>query len=187
MPICGKCGISLLPNRPECPRCGASVRPATLPALVGGVIAMAVFGAGSAGFLARPAPTPTLTRPAKPPKTDPAAPKSPADPLAPPSAEATALPAGVGSCAPAELAKVIERGRKRLAGCRQGKPGPEGRLTVEITIGSSGSVREIAVKEDTIGDADVQACVARAVRSWSFPDQEHSCTTTFPLAFAAGE
>lgn len=48
-------------------------------------------------------------------------------------------------------------------------PALQGRVLVQFTIGPAGAVLSSAVQSSTLGDAEVEQCIAGAVRRWEFP------------------
>lgn len=53
----------------------------------------------------------------------------------------------------------------------------QGQMTVLLTIGSSGAVRNVQVS-GSLRDAEVYSCVRRVARSWKFPRPEGGCVRT---------
>ncbi|WAS90839.1 AgmX/PglI C-terminal domain-containing protein [Nannocystis punicea] len=64
------------------------------------------------------------------------------------------------------------------------KPELAGSLTVDFEIGTDGHVVRSEVKDSTLADAKVEACVAATVRGWLFvrPD-EGTVKVSYPFAF----
>jgi TonB family protein len=52
------------------------------------------------------------------------------------------------------------------------KPDLYGRLTVQFTITPTGAVSSSAIEQSTVGNRNVEQCVAAAVRRWTFPQPE---------------
>ena len=52
------------------------------------------------------------------------------------------------------------------------KPDLYGRLTVQFTITPTGTVSSSAVEQSTVGNRNVEQCVAAAVKRWTFPQPE---------------
>jgi TonB family protein len=52
------------------------------------------------------------------------------------------------------------------------KPDLYGRLTVQFTITPTGTVSSSAVEQSTVGNRNVEQCIAAAVKRWTFPQPE---------------
>ena len=52
------------------------------------------------------------------------------------------------------------------------QPTLAGRVTIKFIILGTGAVQMAAVAESTIGDANVESCIAQAVRRWRFPEPD---------------
>lgn len=63
-----------------------------------------------------------------------------------------------------------------------------GRVAIQFTIGSDGSVPTAVVAESTINDAAVSGCIAQAVRRWKFPKPQGggSVIVTYPFVLEPG-
>lgn len=69
------------------------------------------------------------------------------------------------------------------------KKDPElaGRIVVGFEIAASGAVGRSEISESTLADAQVGACVAAAVKSWTFPaPQGGSVEVAYPFLFEPG-
>jgi TonB family protein len=53
-----------------------------------------------------------------------------------------------------------------------GQPDLSGRVTVAFLISPSGAVQSASVPSSTLGAPTVDACIAKAVRRWTFPSPE---------------
>ena len=58
---------------------------------------------------------------------------------------------------------------------------PDSRLTVNVTVGASGSVTRLNVTGEDFGG--LKNCVTNQVRRWRFPPSSGSQQTRFPLVF----
>lgn len=67
-------------------------------------------------------------------------------------------------------------------------PALAGKITVGFTIGPDGDVSTATVKDDTMGDASVAACLTKAVRRWKFPKPVGGgvVAVQYPFTFAPG-
>ncbi|MBX7078809.1 MAG: AgmX/PglI C-terminal domain-containing protein [Nannocystaceae bacterium] len=67
-------------------------------------------------------------------------------------------------------------------------PNLRGRVAVQFTIGSSGTVGASAVAESSLDDAQVGSCIAKAVRRWRFPTgaTAGSAVVTYPFVLNPG-
>lgn len=64
----------------------------------------------------------------------------------------------------------------------------EGKVVVQWTIATNGTVPSSAVVSSTLADPEVGRCVADAVRTWTFPPSPGLVTVTYPFHFKlAGE
>jgi len=74
--------------------------------------------------------------------------------------------------------------RRRLAA----SPTLSGRITVRFVISPTGNVVSSEATDDTLGDPQVGACVAGAVRGWRFPRPEGGgiVAVTYPFRFDPG-
>jgi len=62
-----------------------------------------------------------------------------------------------------------------------------GRLTVQVSIGSSGAVTSAAIRQDTLGNAAVSQCVRTVARGLRFPAPGSPVTYSFPFVFQSAE
>jgi TonB family protein len=51
----------------------------------------------------------------------------------------------------------------------------EGDLTIGLTVTPSGKPEEVRVLKSSLGNADVEKCVASTVASWTFPEVSANC------------
>jgi TonB family protein len=92
--------------------------------------------------------------------------------------------------APQELARLIRAHLIDIRLCyeRALKRRPElsGKLLVRFTLTAAGTVSGVAVDEDTMGDAEVAACVRSVVGRWRFPAPPRGgVEVSFPFVFQA--
>ncbi|MBK9259510.1 MAG: AgmX/PglI C-terminal domain-containing protein [Polyangiaceae bacterium] len=78
-----------------------------------------------------------------------------------------------GSLDKEEIRRVVRRHLNEIKFCyEQGltrRPDLEGRLVVKFTIGKTGSVVSAIIQDSTLGDRQVEQCIASAVMRWVFP------------------
>jgi TonB family protein len=67
------------------------------------------------------------------------------------------------------------------------KPDLYGRLTVQFAITPTGTVSSSAVEQSTVGNRNVEQCIAAAVRRWTFPQPEDGgvVLVTYPFVLQA--
>jgi hypothetical protein len=64
-------------------------------------------------------------------------------------------------------------------------PQLQGMVEVELTIDSNGHIREGRITNDTIGNPDLQFCIAQRILGWKFPPHaDESLTIQFPFEFS---
>jgi len=111
-----------------------------------------------------------------------------AEPSAPPESRTESRSSGevppwqwvcAGRIDPSQVRAVIEGApSKQVQTCyERGLKGNnllQGSMEVELTIGSSGAVRAVAVS-GTLRDRQVYSCVKRVARTWKFPVPEGGC------------
>lgn len=66
------------------------------------------------------------------------------------------------------------------------RPGLAGKMTFTVGISAMGSVTNVVVEEDTVGDPKVKTCAQAKIRGWRFGKQEDSGDVTFTVVFAGG-
>jgi hypothetical protein len=61
----------------------------------------------------------------------------------------------------------------------------QGRVTIQFTIASDGSVMHSHIHGTTMNDADVETCVGRQVCRWEFPKPKGGgiVIVTYPFSF----
>jgi hypothetical protein len=79
----------------------------------------------------------------------------------------------VGSLDKDAVRRVVRRHMNEVKYCYEAglakDPTLEGKVTIVLTIGPSGDVSTATVKDDTLADASVGKCIAKAVARWTFP------------------
>ncbi|MBN2802064.1 MAG: TonB family protein, partial [Deltaproteobacteria bacterium] len=66
---------------------------------------------------------------------------------------------------------------------------PDGRIAVKFIISQSGSVQMAAIESSTMGNTELESCVAQAVRRWTFPSIKSGkvAIVTYPFQFTGEE
>lgn len=81
-----------------------------------------------------------------------------------------------GSLSSEVIRRVVRRHLNQVRFCYEQElarnPAREGRVVVSFVISPSGSVQSSTVASSTLGSATAEACVANAVRRWTFPSPE---------------
>ncbi|MBW2276158.1 MAG: AgmX/PglI C-terminal domain-containing protein [Deltaproteobacteria bacterium] len=64
-----------------------------------------------------------------------------------------------------------------------------GRVSVKFIISSTGAVQLAAIASSTLGDSDVESCIAQSVRRWKFPQPEGGgiVIVTYPFNFTSAD
>jgi TonB family protein len=104
-----------------------------------------------------------------------------------------ALTIAAGDKAPVPLTldtirDVVDAHRSQVKQCYASSPAAKkqlaGKVVVHFVISEQGTVSESAIKEATLDDEGVKACVASAVKSWVFPKPKHGpAAINFPFHF----
>ncbi len=90
------------------------------------------------------------------------------------------------------IRRVIRSHLMEVRGCyNQGlvrDPNLNGRVAIQFTIGSTGSVAAAVVAETSLDDAGVGNCVAKSVKRWKFPKPDNGGSTivTYPFVLSPG-
>jgi TonB family protein len=63
-------------------------------------------------------------------------------------------------------------------------PALAGKLVVRFELGADGKVTSAEIVDDQLGDATVGACVAKALRRWTFPKSEGGIVVSYPFEFS---
>jgi len=81
-----------------------------------------------------------------------------------------------GSLTKDQIRRVVQQHRSEIAYCYEKElskdPSLAGRVTVRFTISASGSVVSAVVRDTTLNNAEVEACVTNSVRRWVFPEPD---------------
>lgn len=97
-----------------------------------------------------------------------------------------------GFCKEADILRVVRTRQQGVSFCYEKalarRPDLSGKLTLRWRIDLDGSLSQVQVAEDSLGDAEVAGCVRRVVERWRFPRPEGGqCVVHFPFVFTAGE
>ena len=97
-----------------------------------------------------------------------------------------------GSLAPEVIRRVFKIHRGALQSCYDSNAagsGISGEIVIKLVISASGTVEMAAVESSTLGNTDVEQCVAQAVRSWTFPAPSDGgiVIVSMPIAFSPKE
>jgi tetratricopeptide (TPR) repeat protein len=88
---------------------------------------------------------------------------------------------GDGGFAQAAVGRALRLGARGPNACYERKlllrPDLEGRVTVSVSLDGDGSVRAVALVNETLGESDVVACVVQEVRGIRFPNTEGGAIT----------
>ena len=89
----------------------------------------------------------------------------------------------------ATLMSIAQQHYTELRSCYETRlkesPELQGMVEVELTIDSKGHIREGRITNDTIGDPELQFCIAQRILGWKFPPHaDESLTVQFPFEFA---
>jgi outer membrane biosynthesis protein TonB len=96
-----------------------------------------------------------------------------------------------GGLTPEQVRKVVERNRSAVQWCfekeLQKNPKLSGKVVVFWQIEPSGSVSTSRIKSSSIGSPDVEDCLSRQVRKWTFPSASNGQITKvfFPFIFSS--
>ena len=154
-------------------RSGAGTR----PTLIGAAVLAAALGVGAFILRGAPAPEPAprsvhAARQGEPPAAEPTGPPASIedeDEEAPPDGGSPTH----GSLDKEIIARVVARHLHEVKACYdpelEAKPGLEGSIMVQFTIGAEGLVVASELVNSTMKDAVVEGCVVEAVRHWEFP------------------
>jgi TonB family protein len=104
----------------------------------------------------------------------------------------TNVPAGDGGLAEAAATRRLREGERGPRQCYERRaivrPDLRGEVTVEVTVGPDGAVRQSRVSASSLGDADVERCVVTEVRGLAFPATEgETVTVTHVFSFQIPE
>jgi TonB family protein len=96
-----------------------------------------------------------------------------------------------GGLTPEQVRKVVERHRSAIQWCfekeLQRNPRLSGKVVVFWQIEPSGSVSTSRIKSSSVGSPDVDDCLSRQVRKWTFPSAANGQITKvfFPFVFSS--
>lgn len=98
-------------------------------------------------------------------------------------------PTVMGSLDKELIRKVIHANRGQIRFCYESQlnrfPKLEGKVAVKFVISASGSVATSSVAQSTVGNAELESCVAGRVRTWVFPKPKGGgvVVVTYPFIF----
>lgn len=98
-------------------------------------------------------------------------------------------PMVVGSLDKELIRKVIHANRNQIRFCYESQlnrfPKLEGKVSIRFMITAEGSVSQSSVAQTTVGNAELEACVAGRVRMWTFPKPKGGgiVIVTYPFIF----
>jgi TonB family protein len=88
-----------------------------------------------------------------------------------------------------EILAVIQANLNQIRHCYeqllQRSPNSSGKLTVNFTIGASGSVTDAQIRDSSISDVVMQGCVRGRVKQWEFPKPRGAASVqvSYPFVF----
>jgi hypothetical protein len=91
----------------------------------------------------------------------------------------------------AAIAREIRGRKKALAACYEralkAEPTLAGKLVVRFSLAAAGTVTAVDIDDDTLGSAEVSACIRAVVLRWRFPAlAEGPAELSFPFVFQPG-
>lgn len=98
-------------------------------------------------------------------------------------------PTVMGSLDKELIRKVIHANRGQIRFCYESQlnrfPKLDGKVAVKFVISASGAVATSSVAQSTVGNAELEACVAGRVRTWMFPKPKGGgvVVVTYPFIF----
>jgi TonB family protein len=96
-----------------------------------------------------------------------------------------------GSLDRAVIQRIVRRHVNEVRFCYERElartPDLAGRVDVQFVVGPTGRVQSASVSRSTLGNDDVESCIATAVRRWTFPAPEGGgiVAVTYPFVFNA--
>ncbi|WP_163995601.1 AgmX/PglI C-terminal domain-containing protein [Pyxidicoccus caerfyrddinensis] len=111
------------------------------------------------------------------------------EPAAPASA-ASARP--LGHLDKDQIREVIRANRAQVRGCYETRlestPNLRGKVAIRFVIGGTGQVLESKVHESTVGDAELEGCIAARVGTFRFPPTGGGVVVvTYPFIFKTAQ
>jgi hypothetical protein len=97
-----------------------------------------------------------------------------------------------GSLSKEEIRRIVQRHINEIKYCYerelQSKPELAGRVSVKFIISGTGAVQMAAVASSTLNSSEVESCMTRAIKRWTFPPPEGGgiVVVTYPFAFSSG-
>lgn len=91
------------------------------------------------------------------------------------------------------VARTIRQGMQAIKGCYQRalkrNPKLTGKIGIRMTISATGSVTDVEIETDSLGDSQVTACIEGFARRWRFPPPDGGGTAevAVPFVFQAAE
>lgn len=94
-----------------------------------------------------------------------------------------------GSLSREVITRIVRRHQREIRTCYERglmrRPELSGRVTVSFVISPTGTVESASIASTTLEDAQVEACIVRAVRTWTFPapDGGGVVSVNYPFVF----
>jgi TonB family protein len=98
-----------------------------------------------------------------------------------------------GSLSKEAIRRVIHRNLAQVRFCYEQalhqRPELAGRVNVRLMVAPTGIVQQATIAETTLASAEVESCIAQAVRRWTFPTPESGgyVTVSYPFLFERSE
>ena len=98
-----------------------------------------------------------------------------------------------GSLSKEVIRRIVHRHINEVKFCYEKqlskRPDLSGRVSVKFIISGTGAVQMAAVADSTVGDPQVENCIAQAVRRWTFPQPEGGgiVIVTYPFMLTSPE
>ncbi len=87
----------------------------------------------------------------------------------------------------AGVKKYVAKKKGQIKACYEqqlsGNSSLSGKVEVVWTVNPDGSVSGLSVASNTTGNKDLENCIVRRVKRWSFPEQENEFEITYPFNF----
>ncbi len=90
-----------------------------------------------------------------------------------------------------EILTVIRANRAQIRDCYEKRlesaPNLQGKVAIKFVIADDGQVKTSSVHDSTVGDAELEGCVATRVGTWRFPAPRGGgiVVVTYPFTFKA--